>query len=634
MTSLGQAPPGARGSAAGIGWSWLALALPLLVLILVAATYDRREWRDLAAHEPTVLMAAESLVHDRDLAYERLDFDRHLVTRYGEPRDLALASGTAGRRITFDLPLPVPLWLAPWVAWRPETGFALGQALLLALAAMASAWCLAPTLGAAAPWAVALLVFGSVSFAHVFFATPSTMVFATSLLAAALVARQRDGARELHGGSGPGGVPLFAAGLLVSLPLSTDVVHFALAPLLLVVLWRARPSSAFLDRVQALLPFVVGAGLGVVGLGAVQWWSGGGLRFVGTERFVFRPDTGYPTVGFQAAEWSTEVERLGALFFDGAPRLEWGFDAALWAWNALFLACGENLGLLPYFLPLLLVPALGRRSAGLPWLLAVVAWAVALLVLRPFGLSGGETLANPLFLPLYAASVVVWGPVRESAWMGLGSAFWRGSEARAAAGLAVLGLLLAAPFLGRLWSDPGAPLVRPAGADGEPERASRARGYAYPTSVARALLPEETSQRPLPAGPFVDHMGLRVRLASDSLDEARIDLLLSKPPHRGRLWVVGGDLPPRLVLEMGADAPANLRLRGARSIERILEPGGGVRHVLEPSSRRHNLWWGPRRQTIQRFDFALDVEPEAVPDHPLYFRIVPEQPLPEKETSP
>lgn len=613
---------------------WSPLVVPLLVLIGAAAFYSRAEWRDLAAGEPTVLMATESLVHDGDLAYERLDFDRHLVTRYGLPRELDLASGSAGRRIGFDLPFVVPLGLAPWVAWRPETGFALGQALLLALVALVAARLLEPRLGSSAPTLVALLIFASATFAHVFHATGHLWLFASTLLAASLLSSSLLSSSPSTGSAGPAseGLPsgrmLFLAGLCLALPIVSQPLNLVLVPLFLWLPWRCaagpetdpgRGRGSLLDRIQAVAPLVFGLGLGAFVLGLVQWWWGGGFPHLAAERFGFVPATGFPLVDFPAERWAREVEQARAMVFEGAPRLEWGFDSALWGWNLLFLLVGRALGILPYFLPVVLVLVLAGWRRLLPWLVAAGLWTLGLLYYHPFTLAGGEALANPHFLPLYAASILAWEAPGEGRWVGRWMAQGRGWV------VALVLVLFAAPFLGRLWMAPGAPLVC-----GEPDADDFfPRGYAYPTALARALLPEETSQKALPAGEFIDHMGLRLRLASSTVGEARIDLLTSTPPHRGRLWVVS-ESSERVILELGADAPAELRLRDGRIVERILEPGGGVRHVVEPSARRHNLWWSPRRQILLRFDYEL----VDGPDHPLYLRVVPDPPLSSPENSP
>ena len=75
-------------------------------------------------------MQAESLANDLDLAYTRQDFHRAVLARHGEPPDLELASGSGGRRITYDRPFAYALWMAPFLRVWPEKGFAVANFLL------------------------------------------------------------------------------------------------------------------------------------------------------------------------------------------------------------------------------------------------------------------------------------------------------------------------------------------------------------------------------------------------------------------------------------------------------------------------------------------------------------------------
>ncbi|MEO1368837.1 MAG: hypothetical protein AAFX50_16805, partial [Acidobacteriota bacterium] len=173
-------PDGARA------WTpWLALALPCVVFLWAAFSADRAGWRSLAGGEGTALIQAESLRSDGDLAYERLDFERHVVTRYGSPPDLALVSGTDGRLITFDASAVFAVTGASGLALFGELGFIPLHALLLTAALAASAWLLRRRF-ADAPLRMAVLAFTGVAFAAAFRATPDVLIFAAVAVAAAL----------------------------------------------------------------------------------------------------------------------------------------------------------------------------------------------------------------------------------------------------------------------------------------------------------------------------------------------------------------------------------------------------------------------------------------------------------------
>ena len=122
---------------------WGAFAMLLAAVLAGAWLSSRAGWSErepyLAAGEATVLMQAASLAHDFDLAYTREDFDRLTLEWRGEPPDLELASGSAGRRITYHRPFPYALYLAPFVRVSPQKGFAVANALLLVLVAVFAA---------------------------------------------------------------------------------------------------------------------------------------------------------------------------------------------------------------------------------------------------------------------------------------------------------------------------------------------------------------------------------------------------------------------------------------------------------------------------------------------------------------
>ena len=167
--------------------AWVVLLLLLAAVLVGAATFDRRTWPSLVGDEATYLMAAESLAWDRDLRYERADYDRFFARWGVQPDGLILQSGDGGRSLFFSKPAGYSVFLAPFVRLSPRHGPWVANALLLALAAVAAARALSRRLGAAAPLWVAAFVFASVSFAYVFWAHPDLFLACLAALALALV---------------------------------------------------------------------------------------------------------------------------------------------------------------------------------------------------------------------------------------------------------------------------------------------------------------------------------------------------------------------------------------------------------------------------------------------------------------
>lgn len=583
--------PEPKAEASKAAWiSWAALALPLIWLWIVALGYQHREAPAAAALESTYLMQAESLLHDGDLAYTQTDYERHYLERYGAPTDLHLATGSEGRKITFDRPLFYALWTAPFLALRPNTGFAFGNVLLLTLCLVWAVRRLGPESAAG----LALLVFTSAAFAHVFFAAGDLFLFCLSLTAFVLISSPVQDTSTNRDGGAPTPRLVFVGAILLALVVTTEPVTW---PLLLIYLFALPRVDGLNLRTAALM----GCFIGFFVLGVLFWWNGGGLGFFGTSRMRFTPETGFPLVDFAAPQWRTQVAQLSALHWEGALKLDWGFDLRLWAWNVVNLWLGQSFGLLPYFLPVftLLLLSKGNAAGRRAWLLGVAVWMLVLLVFRPFDLSGGEsTVGNRLFLPFAAASVVAWGGA------------WRRLPKLPTLPVAFVFLtVLGAPFLGRLWLAPGAYPVQP----GE--------GYRYPTSVAKALLPYEISQRPMPGGLLVDHLGIRVRLMDRGLGEEFTDMLSFAEARPAKLWIASTEPLRYLQLAMDDQAPSEILVGGAEVVETLLLSDGGIAFRLEPELfRRHNMWWSPNSQYIYRLGFQLP-EPQ---DRRIRFRLVAE----------
>lgn len=320
------------------------------------------------------------------------------------------------------------------------------------------------------------------------------------------------------------------------------------------------------------LPLLVAAGSRArmlrvaLGLGVVVAVSLLGNLFVrGTwssysgERHGYYAYTGFPL----------EAGAGGAVAVEGAvrPSASWterlvpfGFDLRVSAWNLLYLLVGRHVGLLPYFLPLLLGFVAWRSSAS-SWALlgAFAAVAVAFLILRPYNFwGGGGALANRYLLPVYPC-------------------LWFLAQRRRGALPVVVVAALAAPFLWPIWTSPRS-FFR--GEDGN---------YRHVSTVARHLLPYETTQNQLKPSGHDDF----VHRAIDETEEG---------VHGGGLWIKplspgsrrAGD--ERIELTVGA-AEAGLLVGSPRPIaglELLIgeDAADGASLPVELGWRRaHPMWW-------------------------------------------
>jgi hypothetical protein len=570
-------------------YAWSVLGLTLAATLAGAFFYARLDWTEprLLAGEATYLAQARSLAYDFDLTYERADFDRLLLDRGAEPPDLELASGSGGRRIAFDRPFPYALWLAPFVRLAPESGFAIANALLLAAASLFAAWVLQPYLGLATPVWITVLLGASVAWSYVWLATGDLFLWALTVAAFGLLARLHVGGHWAEP-EPPRAVKraVLAAGALLAIPAATEPLYGVLAAAAFFVVPARRERGVY----------ALGLAVGLASIVAVGWWAGSGIPLAATS-FRFTPETGFPLVDFTAADWPDAVRRFQALHWDEAPRFAWGLDPLLWAWDALYLLAGRHIGLLPYYLPAVLL-ALAGSFAGWRRAIAIAAgaWMIGVVILHPFDLYGGEgALANRLFLPVYGAAFFL---LDRRPWIGWAAAL----------------PLAAAVFLWKLWTAPG----------GDP--ISRDGGYRYVTAAAERYLPYETSQRRIPANELADHQGLRLLLRNEGVwSEARRERLVLDEKRRARMVIASPEEMPAFVLEFGADAPSDLRVRGAELAERVLLADGGIAFRLRPGSgaRRHPLWWTPERQWLYLVDFELPADPGGSSSS-LGFRLVPE----------
>ena len=564
---------------------WALLLLPFLALLLAAAGNERASWPDLLPRESTLLMQAGSLLEDHDLVYERLDFDRLLLAWRGNPPDLNLATGSDGRKITFQYPFVYALYLAPFLAIAPERGIACANILLLLLATCVAGRTLHRRLGGASPLLLGLWLFGSAAFATVFRADGDAFVLALSLLAGSAVLAAEPAEQ------GRGRRLMFGAGLL----LGPVILAGPTALLLLALLVYSVAGEA---RRRLAPPLLLGAAAGMVFLMLVQWWNGGGLYFFATSTFNFTPATGYPAVDFPTGDWASEVQKLRALNWNAAPKLSLGFEPRLLLWNVWYFFAGASHGLIPYLLPLLLLLALARSRA---LLLVTALWVLSLLVLQPFNFWGGPGgLGNRLLLPLYGAAIVCLPALRGK---------WAAGPGRTKlAGAAIL--VLVAPFLAGLWASPGSwPFARAA--------------YQQQTAWARGLLPHETSQQFLPGGTVAELNGIFVAALDENSWVEKQQNRLGMQGGQATFLVCSGTALSALVFEMGEDAPSEVSFQGGELAESILRPEGGIGFRIEPRLwRRHPLFFSPLPLYIYRIEIGLPAGARG----DTFFRLTPEWP--------
>ena len=571
---------------------WLVLGALLAATLVAAATFDRSGWPALVGDEATYAMQAASLARDVDLAYERADYDRFVADWGRRPDGLILQSGDGGRRMTFGKPPLYAMFVAPAVRLAPVRGAPVAGALLLALTAVVCARVLRRTVGAAAPLWVAALCFASVAFAYVFWVHADLFLMCSAALGLALAYRGEAGApaagptavgrlAELY--EPPAGAwesaaawrPLArwaAAGALLAVPGAFRPFYLVLlAPAALAA--RAELAAATRGRWRRPAALLAGALLVLAGSALAQRSAGGDWSPYGGERQGFYERTGFPLVDFPAEGWDESVRRWGntAWLFEGVAE-SYGppADASLWGWNAAYLIAGRNVGVLPYFLPVVLGLAAYSGRGGRWLLVAGVLVALAcFLWVRPFNFYGGAgAIANRYFLPLYPAL-----------WFLAGRPPARGSGGRAAAAVAVAAL--AAPLLWPLWSSPRS---FPVGEDGR---------YRHVGELARRLLPYETTQSHVPGGSDRAMDGLWVRLLGGGVEprgEDRAALVGGAPAE----LLVGSPQPlASLMVRFGRSGPSHLEVEGAVPGETILSPDGGIAFLLEPGRPRavHPMWW-------------------------------------------
>ncbi len=537
--------------------SWAVLGLLLAAALTGAITFDRRSWPGLVGDEATYLMQAQSLAWDHDLRYSRRDFDRFVEQWGARPEGLILRSGDGGRTITYAKPASYAAWIAPFLRLSPSRGPAVANALLLALAAVLAARTLERRIGPAAPLWVATWIFASVSFAYVFWAHADLFLMSVSALALALTYGAHPDETRLRAL-----LRWLAVGALLYLVTASRPFYGVL--LIPAVLAIPKPQKKI-----GISAVVLASGLLLAVSSFANLAEGDAWTPYGGERQSFDSSTGFPEVELAAGSWEEQIALRGSRDWKASD--EW--DTPQSAWNALYFLVGRHVGILPYFLPLLLGIAGFRRGEGRGMLIAAVALGAAcFLVTRPFNFyGGGGAIANRYFLPLYPA-------------------LWFAADRPARASWAILAAALAAPFLWPLWNHPRAYFLNGEG------------GYLYVSSFAQQILPYETTQSHLkPSGreDFV-HNALWVKLLTTNV----------RPEGDGAKTIhYSGQGQGQILL--GSPRP----IHGVR-----LAVAGKEREMRFPHPRAvHRMWWtrdpyylyqiGIKAPDAAGFDFNLQPIP-------------------------
>ncbi|HWN45646.1 MAG TPA: hypothetical protein VNW71_25710 [Thermoanaerobaculia bacterium] len=509
--------------------SWAILVALLLALLTATLVSDRAVRPPESGDEPTYALQAASLAWDFDLRYSDEDFVRYREQWGARPPGIDLESRDGGRTQVYGRPFLHALVAAPFVRAMPQRGMRVANALLLAAGALLAAWALKRPL-----W-VAVFVFASVTFFYVFLATADIFLLAVTAAGFALIftEEREDSLPSMFEGERAWSWRVFGRWLAIGLLLAIPVTY--------------RPLYLFL-----LLPAAVARK-------TRAGWAGlivGALGLLALASFVHAKAGGDPLL---------------------VPSLTFEADPGLLAWNAVYFLAGRNIGILPYFLPVLLALLAARRDRWALGLGAALA-AIGFLLAHPYDFAGfGGGVGNRLFLPLYAALWFLAAKPLRSAW-------------------AVVVALLATPFL-----------------------------LPVPVSVA-GWLPYEAAQRELP-GAWISQGDLRIKPTSPSVWRAPTgsDFRIAGG-ETGELVIASPAPLESLELEFDRNAPTQLQANGSEVRPTKLGADGSVTFPVSPallgSGRVHPMWWTGGAHHLYTLRFNLP----SAPIEPIAFRVIKMRP--------
>lgn len=498
--------------------AWGLLVVLLLALVAGAALYTGPATGPALGPETTFALSVESLARDGDLRLQTSDRERFRST-WGFPAESPEVLEGSDR---LAAPAVSAAALAPFVRLAGRRGIFLGSALALALAGVAAALANRRA-GASAPLLVALAIAGSVAFHAPFRFGP------WSVLALLVV----------------GGLALVRGD--ETLPGALDAVYGG----------ETGGASA-----KALLRLAFGGGL--IGLAVA-------------DDATLVPLV-WPAVAFAAAagEPASRRRRIGATLSGAVAALalalavagpQWtaphpSFDRALVGWNLVELAVGRHVGLLPWYLPIIVLAAAATRSGARSTLPMAVALSLGMrLLLDPFDWAGSEV--GPASFALLPAVAALW--------------LWPGRQVARAVWVGVA--VVAGALLWPLWLAPRAGV--PALAVG--------RG---PARELLSRMPLESTLQRLPETAEVQQAGVHLRAAGPAVWEGSRGLEMMGDA-RAELMVLSPRRLTLLRLEFGGQAPTELVSDGARAGNTTFRPGGAVAFdlKLDGPARRHPTAW-------------------------------------------
>ena len=532
------------------GLTWQRAVLWALVLALTVAVFafDPADWPYTVGDEGVYAMQAQSLAFDFDRRYEASDYRRYLETTGKVPDPLILQTRDGGDTLVYAKPVFYSLFLSPFVRLAPERGPIAANLVLLILAALLLECLLLRRVGADGPLMAAFLLFFSVTFGHVFWVHADLFYLVATAFGLCCLDPWFEGERLPR-------ARLFGGGVLLAIAGAGRPFYLAV---LAAVLLAAAPSlrQAWGRRASAIV-----LGGAVVLLAASAWFhagSGGAWSPYVGERQGFSSATGYPDIDFDRQDWPELLAARGDASWIREGFLLPSFDAGLLGHNLVYVALGRSIGIVPYFLPLVVACACLRRGSRRRWLLVAVALGLlAFLIKSPHNFYGGAgAIANRWFLPLYPVCwfLIERPPARR----------WLAASAVAAA-----------LFVGPLWHSAAAFPV-------EIDAESGARRLRYVSPAAKRLLPLETSQIHLSSAPGdVQHGDLRVRLVGNGVwphgdggircrHGADGELLIGSPVPLAGLTV---ELVP---VEAGDGEPVSVVVERPRRIARHRYSYGGI----------------------------------------------------------
>jgi len=523
-------------------------------------------------------LQAESLAHDRDSTFVEEDLERLRQLPQTEGLSILLARRADGR-IVYPGAGPEALWLAPFVAVAGLGGAVFGTALAVVWALGLAATTMKQRLHT--PWGLLLLaLLASTAIRFLLEPRAEAIVLAAVLGAFAMAYRGESAEFEempevyddaLRLGGRRFGLRWLAVGALLAVATLAHPLYLALfVPAALAVPVRARRSGIAWVAVGAAL--LVAVTLAANGATSSMVW----LR----DAAVFNSASGFP-----ASDAAWEAGRsIPSLLGSAAPQVHLG----LLGWNALFLAVGRTVGVLPYFLPLVLLLALWEpRSGRSPLVVAIAALALVAVIVWPFDWAGDPgALGNALLLPAFGALwLLPTRPVR---------------------GVWLVAVALAAGSL--LW---------PTWLDLVGLRPDRGTAVAAVPSFATRLLPVESTLR-VGDDELIRRGSLGARVGGGAVAERGGSLVLSGG-HWGSVLLIAERPVEAVLLEFDGQAGTELEVEGGDLGSTVFGADGGVGFevVLGESDRRHPVWWSQQEQSL--YDLHLRL-PKA-PPFPVAFQL-------------